>query len=115
MVSGTGVIEKRETTQTQIIQYFVKVNKRFQVDFELPASESALEGGQKVTIAINTSKPKKSNALLTLRGEVYQIEKTSAGIRYIIFFSGLQGSIVAKRGITGLKTKKTIYLSISKR
>lgn len=114
MVSGTGVIEKRETPQAHIDQYFIKIDKKIQVDFELPANTSSLEGGQKVKISITTTRPKQAKSLLTLLGEIYQIEKTKAGIKYIIFFSGLQGSISSKRGISGLKTKKPIYLSISK-
>ncbi len=113
LVSGTGIIEKRETSQPQIIQYFIKVGKRFQVNFELPATISALEGGQKVTITLSTSRPKKTRSLLILRGEVYQIEKTKTGTSYFIFFSGLEGSITSKKTLSGIRAKKPIYLTIS--
>ena len=86
MVSGTSVIEKRETPQAQIFQYLIKIGKRVQIDFELPTSISTLPSGQKVKVSITTSKPKKAQALITLRGDVYKIEKTSAGTRYFIFF-----------------------------
>jgi hypothetical protein len=113
LVSGSGTLEKRETPQTQIFQYLVNVGKQIKVNFELPYSLSSLQSGQKVKVAITTTKPKKAQALLTLRGEVYQIEKISSGTRYVIFFSGLQGDITSKRSIPGIKVKKSIYLSIS--
>jgi hypothetical protein len=114
LVSGKGTIEKRETPQTQIYQYLISVDKRIQVEFELPASIGLLRGGEKVTISITTSKPKLTKASLTLHGEVYKIEKMKTGVRYIIFFSGLQGSITVKRSIPRMKPKKVVYLSISK-
>jgi hypothetical protein len=113
LVSGTGTLEKRETPQAQVFQYLVNVGKQIQVNFELPYSISSFESGQTVKVAITTTKPKKAQALLTLRGEVYQIEKVSSGTRYVIFFSGLQGNIISKRSIPGIKVKKPIYLSIS--
>lgn len=113
LVSGIGAVEKRETPQTQIFQYIVNIGKKIQVNFELPYSISSLQSGQKVKVAITTTKPKKTQALLTLRGEVYQIEKVSSGTRYVIFFSGLQGDIITKRSIPGIKLRKPIYLSIS--
>ncbi len=113
LVSGVGTIDIRETSQAQIYQYFVGVGKQIQVDFELPYTVGSLQSGQKVKVSITTTKPKKTQALLTLRGEVFQIEKTKSGTRYLIFFSGLQGSITAKRSISGIKLKKPVYLSIS--
>lgn len=114
LVSGNGTIDKRETPLTQVSQYSIKVGKRLQIDFELPNSINSLQNGQKVNVSITTSKPKKAQKLLTLRGEVYEIEKTKSGTNYVIFFSGLQGSIIAKRRIPGIKVKKPIYLSITK-
>ena len=113
LVSGTGTLEKRETPQAQIFQYLVNVGKQIQVNFELPYNVGVLQSGQKVRVSIATTKPKKAQAILTLRGEVYQIEKISPGTRYVIFFSGLQGSITSKRSIPKIKVKKPIYLSIS--
>jgi hypothetical protein len=113
LVSGTGTLEQRETSQTQIFLYVVKVGKQIQVNFELPYSIGSLQSGKKVKVAITTTKPKKRQALLTLRGEVYQIEKVSSGTRYVIFFSGLRGNITSKRNIPGFRVKKPIYLSIS--
>ena len=113
MVSGIGTIEKRETLQTQVYQYLVAAGKQIKIEFELPYNISSLETGQKVKVSISTTRPKKTRTLLTLRGDVYQIEKTSAGTKYIVFFSGLQGSITAKRTITGIKAKKPVYISIS--
>jgi len=113
LVSGMGTLEKRETPQSQIHEYLVNVGKQVQVNFELPYNIISLQSGQKVRVSIATAKPKKAQALLTLRGEVYQIEKVSSGTRYIVFFSGLQGSITSKRIIPKIKVKKPIYLSIS--
>ena len=114
MVSGKGIVEKRETSQTQIYQYLISVDKRVQIEFELPASIELLQGGEKVTVKIRSSKPKQTKALLTLQGEVYEIEKKRTSIRYVIFFSGLQGSITVKRSIPGMKLKNPVYLLISK-
>lgn len=113
LVSGNGVIEKRETQQSQIYQYQINIGKRVQLDFELPANIGAFQSGQKVAVSITTSKPKKSQATLILRGEVYQIEKAKTGTRYIVFFSGLLGSIVVRRKISGIRVRKPIYVSIS--
>ena len=113
LVSGIGTLEKRETPQTQIFQYLVNVGKQIQVEFELPYNVGSLQSGQKVRVTIATTKPKRTQTLLTLRGEVYQIEKARPGTRYVVFFSGLQGSITSKRRIPKIKLKKPIYLSIS--
>ncbi len=113
MVSGSGTIEKRETPQTQIFQYLVAVGKQIRIEFELPYNVGSLQNGQKVKVSLSTTKPKKAHALLTLRGDVYQIEKTSTGMKYVVFFSGLQGSIIAKRKISGIRAKRPVYISIS--
>ena len=113
LVSGNGNIERRETPQTHIYQYSINLGKQVQIDFELPYSIDLLKSGQKVNVLISNTKPKKTQALLTLRGEVYQIEKTSAGIRYVISFSGLQGSVSSKRKLPGIKLRKPVYLQIS--
>ena len=80
MVSGKGIVEKRETLQTHIDQYQISVAKRLQIEFELPANIGLLQGGEKVTVSIKPSKPKLTKALLTLQGEVYEIEKTRTEI-----------------------------------
>jgi len=113
LVSGVGTIEKRETPQSQIYQYLINVGKQIQIEFELPYGVGSLQSGKKVSVSIATTKPTKAQALLTLRGEVYQIDKAGPSTRYVVFFSGLQGSITAKRSIPGIKVKKIIYLSIS--
>lgn len=114
MVSGKGIVEKREMPHTHIYQYLISVDKRIQIEFELPASIGLLQGGETLTVSIKSSKPKQTKALLTLQGEIYEIEKNRTGIRYIIFFSGLQGSITVKKSIPGMKLKKPVYLSISR-
>jgi hypothetical protein len=113
MVSSTGTLEKSETTQTQIYRYSINVGKQIKVEFELPYSVNSLRNGQKVSTSITPTKPKSKKKLLTIRGEVYQIEKVRSTTRYIVFFSGLQGSITAKRKIPGIKAKKPVFISIS--
>lgn len=113
LVSSTGTVEKNETSQAQIYQYSINVGKKIKVEFELPYSVGSLQNGQKVNISISSTKPKSTKTLLTLRGEVYQIEKIRSTTRYIVFFSGLQGSITAKRSIPGIKAKKPVFISIS--
>jgi hypothetical protein len=113
MLSGKGVVEKRELSQAQqIFQYTISVGKRFKVDFELPSSISTLQNGQNVKVIISVKEPKTQSPLLTLRGEVYEITKTKEGSIYILFFSGLQGRIQAKRAFPFIKSKKPIFISI---
>ncbi len=113
LVTSTGTVEKSETPQTQIYQYSINVGKQIKLEFELPYNVSSLRNGQKVSISITATKPKSKKALLTLRGEVHQIEKIRSTTRYVIFFSGLQGSISTKRSIPRLKAKKPVFISIS--
>lgn len=114
MVSGKGVVEKRELAQAQqIFHYTIAVGKRFKVDFELPSSISTLQNGQNVKVTISSAEPKTQGPLLTLRGEVYEIEKSKEGSVYILFFAGLQGRIQAKRAIPSIKPKKPIFISIT--
>ena len=113
LVSGIGTVVKRETSKAQrIYQYIINVKGKFTLDFELPASIDLLQSGQKVEATITKTKPKDKKYLLALRGEIYQIEKTSTSITYIVFFAGLQGHIKVKRAIAGFKLRIPIFLSI---
>lgn len=113
LVSGSGTVEKRDTSQTQIYQYIITIGKKAQINFELPGNMAILQTGQKVKVVVTTNKPKTRGPILVLRGNVNKIERTKSGTNYIIFFAGLQGQISTKRAIPGVKTKKPIYISIS--
>ncbi len=113
LVAGTGTIERREITP-QISRYSIKVKKDIQIEFELPTNIIALETGQKVTVSIATIKPKVQKSLLVLQGEVYDIVKSKQGITYIVFFGGLQGSILVRRAIAKVNKRKPIFVSLTR-
>ena len=113
LVSGTGTIERREISP-QINRYSIKIKKAIQMEFELPTTIVTFENGQKLTISIAAIKPKVQKTILVLQGEIYDIVKSKQGITYIVFFAGLQGSILVQRALPKAKKRKPIFVSFTR-
>ena len=108
---GTGIVEKHELTKTQQIYNYNIKGEGFNLDLELPGTLSTLRIGQKVKLTIHTSEPK-TERLLTLRGQIYEVKREKEAHIIAISFGGLQGIIRVARIDHSLKLGKTIYLSV---